>query len=480
MVAVVVTTDTITLYKPDGNSVQILQGHPNVPYIIDTLIPAINANGIGEYDHEALLAKCKQSNVYTEFEAASKTVKFFSLAKRKLVEWFTKESTEEPKQLPEQTVGQVPTPTSSDCTSSVQSKALLDEVMAHATPASSPEFTDNDSENTVVAVVDDKVIPDVQNLSRHLKYANANSPKAMENFFNRISKVIHLRQHSVEDLMKFLRSANLPIAEDGRVIAYKNLRNHSDSLARFVDIHSKKVLQDVGWRVCVPSELVDPDRRTDCSHGLHIANPAYLSSFTGDVCVMVKVAPEDFFAVPVRSTNKARVSSYDILALLTDSQRGAVTYGNHCLTSAEGGTELLAKAMQGELDHMHTQVMVTKHNGRGIKLTRIAVDKGVQNTPIKPMASVPSELVKDTPVIEKAESAPVDPKSIPEKAPEPKNSSAKPLSNRASIMAILKDKTPSMLTQTDIAAINAIRKKAKKSLNALGVPAEFISVIQKK
>lgn len=510
MVAIVVTTDTITLYDEHGGSFVVKQGHPNVPHIINEVAPRIDSYGYAMYDHEGVMAQHKQENVYTEFEKQSDVVKFFSIAKRKLKSLFGTEE-KEPEPLVPTAIGTIPTPDSNTCAEPSNNADLLKEVMQHATPSDSCEFTDESNPNsddgedegtTVIAVVDDKVIPDVQHLNRHLNYANANSPKAVENFLKRLSKVIDNRRHSVEDLMQFLRSANLPIADDGRVIAYKNLSKKSANDARFVDIHSKKVSQDVGWIVCVPDHLVDQNRRQNCSNGLHIANPSYLSSFTGEACVLVKVAPEDFFAVPECNTNKARVCRYDILAVLSDEQKASV-HRKHTITDAEGGKELLAKAMRGDLDRMHTKVEVTEHQGNGLKITRINTKKG-KATP-NPVASIELTKVKEieevAPAKSNATSAPVDPKAIVEKVPEPNKTSTDKAksykkrcdevvltrgktksgkeSPRAKLLALLASTTPSKLTDAEIKQAKELRKQAKKSFKALGVSAEFLAVLDK-
>jgi len=501
MVAIVVTTDTITLYDEHGGSYIVKQGHPNVPHIINEVAPRIDSYGYAMYDHEGVMAQHKQENVYTEFEKQSGVVKFFSIAKRKLKSLFNAEE-KEPKPLVPTAIGTIPTPDSNTCAEPSNNADLLKEVMQHATPSDSCEFTDESNPNsddgedegtTVIAVVDDKIIPDVQHLNRHLDYANASSSKAMENFLSRISKVIDNRRHSVEDLMQFLRTANLPIADDGRIIAYKNLTSRNANNARFVDIHSRKVSQDVGWIVCVPEHLVDQNRRRNCSNGLHVANPSYLHSFTGDVCVMVKVAPEDFFAVPQYNTNKARVCRYDILALLTDDQKHSV-HRELTITNAKGGKELLAKAMRGDFDRMHTRVEVTQHNGNGLSITPINTKKA-KHTPQAPVPTEHKELSDVAPVAKHPETAPVNPKQIAEKAPQPKKRVAKQKvakpkppkatkpaksSPRADLLALLGSTTPETITQAQVEKANELRKQAKKSFKALGIDDKYIKVLMPK
>ncbi|MEL2330844.1 hypothetical protein, partial [Klebsiella pneumoniae] len=86
-----------------------------------------------------------------------------------------------------------------------------------------------------------------------------------------------------------------PIADDGCIVIYKLLLKDGPSDHKefsYRDIHSQKVPQSVGTLVCMNESLVDPDRRNECSNGLHVARRQYLGNFSGNVCVLAKVAPE--------------------------------------------------------------------------------------------------------------------------------------------------------------------------------------------
>lgn len=70
----------------------------------------------------------------------------------------------------------------------------------------------NENEETIVAVVNDKVVPDVQNLHRHIRQsANLKDYKGFTKFLERLSTVIDKRRHSVEDLMKFMEKVTCPL-----------------------------------------------------------------------------------------------------------------------------------------------------------------------------------------------------------------------------------------------------------------------------
>lgn len=492
MVAAVVTTDIITLYKDNAETIVVPQGHPNVPYIIGTLIPEIKANKWAYYEP----IEVPQTNLYTEYESKSKLVRFFSVAKQKVAQLFGSDTRHSNETLTPDVAGSIPVSGDSGepSKSKLSDEQVLAEVMAHATPSDSVEFTDASQEKTVIAIVGGKVIPDAQNINRHLAYANKTNTVAMDNFFKRLSAVIDNRLHSVEDLMHFLKSADLPIADDGRVIVYKNLNNRGDKRllnGEFVDIHSNRIVQSVGCRVELPISLVDPNRRQDCSNGLHIANPSYLSGFRGDVTVMCKVDPADFIAVPEYNTNKARVCGYDILALLTDKQANLVM---DCkpITNDPDGKKLLEKAMRGDLDQMHTLVTVNGHKGTDVVRTSINAplkkaepEKKGETVNAAPLEEVESIVTNPTPK--------VDPQSIdetPVKKTETKAKSKKATtkakaspnsktteSPRTKILAVLADTTPEKLSDTEKEYLYSLRKQAKKSFKALGVPEEFLAVL---
>lgn len=171
-----------------------------------------------------------------------------------------------------------------------QTMSVVDEIIAHAVPVSSEKFnekglvqqrpmvvnavTSNDhpddtAEDTIIAVVGDKIIPGMELIkSQFGRAAKMGSVQGVENFLKRLSTVIESRSHSVEDLLKFMERADLPIADDGTIIIYKVLNKQGD---RYVDCHTGRVQQWVGAYVCMDPSLVDHNRSNECSNGLHVA-----------------------------------------------------------------------------------------------------------------------------------------------------------------------------------------------------------------
>ena len=233
--------------------------------------------------------------------------------------------------------------------------------------------TDVKEDEVVVAVTNDGVIPGVENLQRHLRQsAKLKDYKGFTKFLERLAPVIKDRLHSVEDLMKFMETAELPIADDGSILFLKRLqyKEKEDGKRVFVDCHSGNIRQWVGCKVQVREDLVDPDRRQDCSNGLHVASMSYIRSFGGNVTILGKVAPEDVFAVPQYSTNKMRVSAYHIIAELPEEERCNVNNGIY-LSKTEVGKKLLNDAIVGNHSSPTTLIMVGGHRGTNLKYTNL-------------------------------------------------------------------------------------------------------------
>ncbi|AWD92575.1 rIIB lysis inhibitor [Pectobacterium phage Nepra] len=251
--------------------------------------------------------------------------------------------------------------------------ARLDILEAEGVKPSDPKFKEELTEDeTVVAVTNNgrTIIPEAQHLATQLKAATELKDfTGFQKFLDRLGTVVNKRRFSVEDLMKFMKHGDLPIADDGSLVIYKRLTKHGkDKSGRdlYVDVHSRKVIQRVGSRVFMDESLVDPDRRQDCSNGLHVAALSYLRGFSGGITIIGKVAPEDVIAVPEYNNNKMRVAGYDILAVLDGKQASVVNRGGK-LSSVPGGTELLNAVLRGK--HIPIDQTVQIGGARGSNLT---------------------------------------------------------------------------------------------------------------
>jgi hypothetical protein len=117
---------------------------------------------------------------------------------------------------------------------------------------------------------------------------------------------------SKECLYEFLNVWNAPLTQDGHFIAFKRVRGN------YRDIHSGKFDNSPGKVVQVPRESVDPDPKSTCSYGLHVAASSYLDSYyattDGYKVIACKVSPEDVVAVPGDyNFAKMRVCKYEVL-----------------------------------------------------------------------------------------------------------------------------------------------------------------------
>lgn len=331
--------------------------------------------------------------------------------------------------------------------------------------------TDVKEDEVVVAVTNNGVIPGVENLHRHLRQsAQLKDYKGFTKFLERLAPVIKDRLHSVEDLMKFMETAELPIADDGSILFLKRLKFRGEENGKrvFVDCHSGNIRQWVGCKVQVREDLVDPDRRQDCSNGLHVASMSYIRHFGGNVTILGKVAPEDVFAVPQYNTNKMRVAAYHIITELPEKERCNVNNGIY-LSKTEVGKKLLNDAIVGNHSSPTTLIMVGGHRGTNLKYTNLSSGsveqfRTVANKEALNMGESLNEALAAEPV--KA----TDLKPVVNKAPTVKEQ----------IQELIKEFLNATTPEDKLAAADLLvemRGKARKPWAALGVGSDVVAKI---
>ena len=360
IIAVVVDVKKAIFYRQDGTTYELLQGDDRLRPLLELVTPLINTWGYADID-------LSTENSFKAFEEKSTGgFRFFKVAKDKLKSFFSGD--------PKEPVA----PLVSGVLPSVQPKlpASVEEILKHATPVSSQSFNDekvapqrptvesgghtpndrrtNDGKEehfdkhpeTIIAVTpDNKIVPGVERIkSQFDAAAKSGNTKGMEALVSRLSKVIDTRGHSVADLLRFMERGDMPVDDEGNIIIFKRLQRHSE--AKFVDCHSKKVIQGVGSFVFMDEKLVDKNRSNECSSGLHVARRGYIRSFSGNVIVLAKVRPEDVIAVPEYDANKMRVCAYHIVAELTTDQFHVIV-NNRPISDAPGGAELLGNVIAG-------------------------------------------------------------------------------------------------------------------------------------
>jgi hypothetical protein len=135
-----------------------------------------------------------------------------------------------------------------------------------------------------------------------------------------------------------------------------------------VDCHTGRVAQRVGSKVQMADNMVDPDRRKECSNGLHIARRSYLRGFGGDAIVLVKIEPEDVIAVPEYDNSKMRVCAYHIIADVTDLAFSTLK-SNKPMTEEPSLAKLLGEVLAGKHAPVSEFVTIRGQNGTDIEVT---------------------------------------------------------------------------------------------------------------
>lgn len=232
----------------------------------------------------------------------------------------------------------------------------------YVAPAVNPEA------ETTVAVVNGVEIPGIEKLEKQLEYAAFQNSKGLEKFLERLAKVIDKRKHSVQELLNFMERGDLPIADDGSIVAYKILKYRNKGSDLFHDCHSQNVPQRVGSRVSMAEKMVDDSRRVQCSTGLHVARRGYIRGFGGDLVTLIKVAPEDVIAVPYNEPDKMRAAAYHIVAKLPDAAY-SLLMGNSPMTSHAPSAQILANVIAGDHIGVIEEVVIGGPKGTDLRIT---------------------------------------------------------------------------------------------------------------
>jgi hypothetical protein len=118
-------------------------------------------------------------------------------------------------------------------------------------------------------------------------------------------------KRSVTQLYDFLAHQNIPIDEDGYILAYKSVRRN------YMDHHTGKVDNSVGAVPEMPRNHVDDDPHSACSDGYHLGALSYAQGFGGaskSRLMVCKVNPADVVSIPRDSSSrKMRVCKYKVI-----------------------------------------------------------------------------------------------------------------------------------------------------------------------
>lgn len=458
IVALSGSATAVTLYTAAGETILIRTDEKAIHVVCKDIIPAL------ERGETPLYVEPVNDNPFSSYQKESKLVKFFAIAKDKVKALLNiQEDIQENR-----------------ANLSVLTKYLEE----HATPASDPkaflsrdfkkdisldvmeqrkEDDDTDTADTVVALVNEVTpIIGAETMQKQIMQHSAdNSTEAVDAFFQRLANKIKCG-HTPKDLLRFMEVADLPLAKDGTILAYKVLRSREGA---FVDCHTQKITQWVGSIVEMPATLVDPNRNQDCSHGIHIANRRYIRDFRGDVCVLCSIAPEDVIAVPAYSRFKMRVRKYHILDLLTPIEYNLLK-GGKPITDCADGKERLRRARNLEYPAATTHVQLLVPTVAKIGDFTVTGLKPVTEPAIPVADTEPETTVLPANSLDSVAEGKVTPVSVTDMVKVQRGASQ------------FKELFPVTTTEAALRAIE-LKRRYKKSWKALGVLDEDAKKIEK-
>lgn len=462
IVSAILDTQGLHMYTVNMEKIRIAQGDPCLKDIVHTVFTQLQKQDFADVD----IVTEEPESPYALLEKAGSAFKFFRVARdalASLLETFDRYSSEHAQT--EQNI-----------------ETLLNVIKATGVPTSSPAFSQeasllaqrpvavdghtsrhradvHEATDTIVAVSDDgAVVPNVELLASHIKHASTTGRQAaMDALLYRMAESPTAYTHTVQDLIQFLERSDLPICDDGCILAFKGLLTCSTPTnplqqPAFVDYHTQRVEQWVGARVEVPDCLIDMSRSHECSNGLHIARRGYLQTFVSRNApiFLVKVAPEDVLVVPHGDANKVRVRAYHLVAQLSDEQRDNVLE-NRPWAQTEEDQKFLTYALSTSFGVTHV-IQITEQNGRGLVYADTipalhAISEPVEST-ATPAIPEASETRNDAPAVLPAD---IVKKSLKDTC--------------AELLAAYKRSK----SAEDAQAVVAFKKRTKKSWDTLGV-----------
>lgn len=526
-VSAVVDTRAMTIYTNTGETVTILQGDPRLKVYLKLLQEGIKNPGDSvELDldlnaPEPVETAPTMLGDFEKFEQQSGLVKFFKVAKKAVAKFFGQETTEKKKADPTPPAEPVEpvevgrfdlssaiheVQKSKETAPQVQvteevTLSSVEEVMANAQaiPASSPDFRmtkEEEDTHDIVAVVEAEdgslgMVPNAHKLATQVAHAaETGNTKGVEALLKRMAALAGTRQHSVEDLLKFIQRGDLPVTDDGRIVYYKLLNSTGHNEFGYADIHTGKVPQGPGVRVQMDESLVDPNRRNECSSGLHVARRQYLGSFGGDTCIMGSLNPEDVVAVPNYDANKMRVKAYDLHFKLSPQELTQVKR-NEPFTVDSPAAKMLALVIAGKQPPITHVVTIGGHHGSNITIEKTGAESVAeevveelveQAAPVAPIEEVNPLNKSQSSVKVVLDDEHIDPTNLVLDPPEPVTEAAPVVEEKPASKA--KEKAPAadsprakiatLLASEPMSAelakrVNIIKRAAKKSWDKLGV-----------
>jgi hypothetical protein len=128
---------------------------------------------------------------------------------------------------------------------------------------------------------------------------------------------------AVKELYTFLEHQNLPITDNGNILAYKGVQNDWYSItsgtAKLIkgNAQNGKIFNGVGQEIEMARHDVDDDKDRGCSYGLHAGTMGYATGFgRGGRVVIVEINPKDVVSIPTDcSFQKLRTCAYKVVGV---------------------------------------------------------------------------------------------------------------------------------------------------------------------
>lgn len=240
----------------------------------------------------------------------------------------------------------------------------------------------------------------------------------MERYVNFVRNVyLNPNPDSIAELFDFLSYKELPITQNGTFIAYKGVREDLYSvnankqtrvLSGVVDDYGH-IKNSLNTKIAVHTEDVDPDRRNECSNGLHVGSYDYASQW-GSVVLAVEVNPRYVISVPMDcSFQKCRVSQYKVLTVVdgvydnssleVDNDTGEIDVKEESIVTS--GLDAAVNEMLSAANITNTRAAIDRNIDNHCVLNMVLSD-GAKRVNVYPSDATDNEIIDKDPIMNSA------------------------------------------------------------------------------
>lgn len=153
-------------------------------------------------------------------------------------------------------------------------------------------------------------------------------------FLNNMLENKHIK--AVNEIYEYCKAMDFEITEDGCFLAYKNVKKDYSSI--YDQGRTKHAIGQI-----TKVDKFDTNRNANCSYGLHFCSKSYLSSYSGEVTIIVKVNPKDVCSIPTDyNFAKGRCTQYMMVGVI--SKEGTLATTNIKAATGEKVVKSKAKA----------------------------------------------------------------------------------------------------------------------------------------